>query len=91
MAPHLGLDEQGVALSALACGKSAGQIYDLLAKRRVAKEVHMVNIIVVRRFLRGKTHKRGRVETRGRKGLLTRRGAGIFMQEDEPLAAEPFR
>ena len=33
----------------------------------------MVNITVLRRFLRGKTHKRSRVETRGRKRTLSRR------------------
>ena len=33
----------------------------------------MVNITVVRRFLKGKTHKRGATETRGRKRTFTRR------------------
>ena len=33
----------------------------------------MVNITVVRRFLKGKTHKRGVKETRGRKRIYSRR------------------
>ena len=60
-------------LLAFASGKSACQIYDVLAKRRGAKGVDMLNSTAVRRFLRGHSHKRGKVETRGRKRSLSRR------------------
>ena len=73
MAPHLTLAEQDVALSALAGGKTPIEIHSILAKRRAAKKIEMMNLTAVRRFLRGKTHKRGKVETRGRKRALTRR------------------
>ena len=73
MAPHLSLAEQDLALTGLATGKTASQIFDMVAKKRAARGVAMVNITVIRRFLRGRTHRRGKVETRGRKRTLTRR------------------
>ncbi len=60
-------------LTALMQGKSTRTIFEMVEKRRGAKGVDMVNVTVVRRFLNGKTHKRGKVETRGRKQKLTRR------------------
>ena len=73
MAPHLSPAEQDFALSGLAAGKTAPQIFAMLAKKRVARGVDMVNITVIRRFLKGRTHRRGKVETRGRKRSFTRR------------------
>ena len=73
MAPHLSLAEQDLALSGLTAGKTASQIFAMVTKKRVARGVAMVNITVIRRFLRGRTHRRGKVETRGRKRSLTRR------------------
>ena len=73
MAPRLSLLEQDFAFAVSAKGKTVADIYEALYKRRAAKNVGMVKIIVARRFLRGKTHKRGRVEARGSKRSLTRR------------------
>jgi hypothetical protein len=73
MAPHLSLTEQDIALSALARGKAPVEIHELLRKRRSTKKIDMMNLTAVRRFLRGKTHKRGQVEARGRKRAVTRR------------------
>ena len=73
MAPHLSPAEQDFALSGLAARKTAPQIFAMLAKKRVARGVDMVNITVIRRFLKGRTHRRGKVETRGRKRSFTRR------------------
>ena len=73
MAPHLDAREQDAIFAAMVKKKSVAQIHDMLAKRRHHTGVSMVNITVVRRFVRGKTHHRGGVETRGRKRVLTRR------------------
>ena len=73
MAPRWSPAEQDLALSGLAAGKTASQIFAMVAKKRVARGVAMVNITVIRRFLRGRTHRRGKVETRGRKRSFTRR------------------
>ena len=73
MAPHLTPKEQDLILIAHAQGKTTPQIHALVEKLRTKKDVPMVNITVLRRFLRGKTHKRSRVETRGRKRTLSRR------------------
>ena len=73
MAPHLSPAEQDLALSGLAAGKTASQIYAMAAKKRVARGVAMVNITVIRRFLRSRTHRRGKVETQGRRRSFTRR------------------
>ena len=49
------------------------EIFELVQKRRVKSGTPMVNITVLRRFVRGRTHKRGKVESRGRKRSLSRR------------------
>ena len=67
MAPRWSPAEQDLALSGLAAGKTASQIFAMVAKKRIARGVAMVNITVIRRLLRGRTHRRGRVKTRGRK------------------------
>ena len=54
-------------------GKTASQVFVQLAKVRRSRGVDMVNITAVRRFMRGKSHRRGKVETRGRKRVFTRR------------------
>ena len=73
MAPHLTPVEQDILFAAHASGKSTTEAFLLLKKRRDREGAPMVNITVVRRFFRGKTHKRGRSETRGRKRTLSRR------------------
>ena len=73
MAPHLSLAEQDLALSSFTAGQTTSDIFASIAKKRAARSVDMVNITALRRFLRGRSHRRGKVETRGRKRTLTRR------------------
>lgn len=73
MAPHLSAVEQDRALQAMARKSTSLQIYDLLERARVRRGIQMVNLTVVRRFLKGATHKRGAKETRDRKRIYSRR------------------
>ena len=73
MAPHLSAEEQDLVFSACTSGKSAVEIWSILAKRRRARGVAMMNVTAIRRFVRGKTHRRGKVETRGRRRIFTRK------------------
>ena len=73
MAPHLAPAERDKVLAAHASGKTTPQIHALIQKLRDKQGVAMVNITVPRRYLRGVTHKRGKVESRGRKRAVTRR------------------
>ena len=73
MAPHLSPEEQDLLFASAASGKSAVEIWNVLAKKRRARGVDMMNVTAIRRFLRGKTHRRGMVETRGRKPIFTRK------------------
>ena len=52
MAPHLTPKEQDLILIAHAQGKTTPQIHALVEKLRTKKDVPMVNITVLRRFLR---------------------------------------
>ena len=47
------------------------EIHAKLAQAREKKEVEAPDLTVVRKFLKGQTHKRGAVETRGRHRLYT--------------------
>jgi len=73
MAPHLTLVEQSRALQASAKGQTPMAVFDTLEKARQRKGVAMVNLTVVRRFLKGSTHKPGKKEARGRKRIYSRR------------------
>ena len=64
MAPHLTADEQDRAIQAQARNATAAEVFDMLRRRRERSGIDMVNITVVRRFLKGKTHKHG-YERRG--------------------------
>ena len=66
MAPHLSPVEQDAMLKAKGKNKTPQQIFDIVQETRAKRSVEMVNITVVRRFLKGQTHKRGSKETRGR-------------------------
>ena len=57
----------------LAAGKSSTDIYNSISKGRTKQGVAMVNITAIRRYIRGSSHKRGSVETRGRKRAFSRR------------------
>ena len=73
MAPHLTLVEQSRALQASAKGQTPMAVFDTLEKARQREGVAMVNLTVVRRFLKGSTHKPGKKEARGRKRIYSRR------------------
>ena len=73
MAPRLTSAEQDRILVAQASRKTTAHIYDLLARQRQRRGEKMVHINVIRCFLRGRTHRRSKVETRGRKRSLSRR------------------
>ena len=73
MAPHLSPIEQDMVLKSFASGMVAPQIFKQIATRRRAKGVEMLNVTAIRRFLRGKSHRRSKVETRGRKRIFTRK------------------
>ena len=73
MAPHLTPDEQDYVVVALAAGKAAADFFNAIAKKRNGRRVEMVNITAIRRLMRGKSHRRGKLETRGRKRLFSRR------------------
>ena len=73
MAPHLSHAEQDLLFAAYASGKTPAEKFSVLQKRRLREGAPMVNITVVRRFLHGKTHKRGRPGAHGRKRSLSRR------------------
>ena len=66
MAPHLTPAEQDAIFSAKEAGKTVEQIWELVKKWRATAGTPMVNITVLRHFMRGRAHKRGKVETRGR-------------------------
>ena len=59
MAPHLSPVEQDAMLKAKGKNKTPQQIFDIVQETRAKRSVEMVNITVVRRFLKGQTHKRG--------------------------------
>jgi hypothetical protein len=54
-------------------GKPPVEIHASLRERRESADVAVPDLTAVRKFLKGKTHKRGKTETRGRKRTLTRR------------------
>ena len=66
MAPHLTPAEQDAIFSAEEAGKTVQQVWELKKKRCARAGTPMVNITVLRHFMRGRAHKRGKVETRGR-------------------------
>ena len=57
MAPHLTVAEQDLILTCASAKKTPREIYDILAARRAKASVQTVNVTVIRRFLRGQTHK----------------------------------
>ena len=73
MAPHLTHTEQDHVRELFAAGKSSTDIYNSISKGRTKQGVAMVNITAIRRYIRGHSHKRGSVETRGRKRAFSRR------------------
>ena len=62
-----------MVLKSLASGVIVTQTFKQVAARRRARGVEMVSLTAIRRFLRGKSHRRSKVETRGRKRVFTRK------------------
>lgn len=74
MAPHLTPAEQGRLLRwQQQDNLSPVAIHARLARERGRKGIAAPELTGVRKFLKGKTHKRGAVETRGRKRIHSRR------------------
>jgi len=72
MAPHVTKVEQDPILAMARRNKTTSDIFGTLEQRRRRQNVPMVNITVLRRFPRGKTHRLAAVERRGRKRVLSR-------------------
>lgn len=73
MAPHLTDQEIDAIFAQHRSGKTTGQVHAWLAARRGSRGLAAPNITNIRKVLRGRTYRRGRVETRGRKRKLSRR------------------
>ena len=69
MAPHLSASELDVVTSGVAKKKSAAEILKIIIKGR--KKVDAPKVWAIRRAMAGVTHKRGKVETRGRPRKMT--------------------
>ena len=54
MVPHLTASEQDLTTQAKGKGKQATDFFKIVQQKRIRRSVHMVNITVVRRFLKGK-------------------------------------
>ena len=71
MAPHLSPEELDVVADMISRQAEATTVHAALCKTRKRRGVAPPKIWAVRRAMRGRTHKRSRVETRGRKAALT--------------------
>ena len=73
MAPHLTRAEQDKLLSWKNANVSVPDMHSRLKKRRDRQDIATPDLTTVRKFLKGKTHRRGRVDKRGRKPIFSRR------------------
>ena len=71
MAPHLAGAELDLVTQAVAKGKEASEILALVVAGRRKSKTPPPKIWAIRRAMLGSTHKRGLVETRGRKNRLS--------------------
>ena len=60
-------------MKSVGMGKSPTEVFKAISSQRSRRGVEMVNITAVRRFIRGRPHRRGKVEARGRKRKFSRR------------------
>ena len=72
MAPHLTLAEQDAIVKWAAKHKNAPFIHAKITAARERRDIEPLDITVIGRFMRGQTHRRRAVETRGRKPSWTR-------------------
>ena len=73
--PHMSPTEQGEVLKWAREGKKSPFICSKIAASRRRRPVAPLDITNIRRFLRGKTHRRGAIETRVRKRSWSRANA----------------
>ena len=73
MAPHLTGQELDFVHSQSQLGKTPTAIHGLLAVQRARKGMATPDLTNVRKVIKGKTYKRGRTETRGRKLKFTKK------------------
>ena len=73
MAPHLSDAELALLRAWLTEGRRPSSIWQLLRERRLSAGVQPLGLTAVRKALKGKTHKKSGVETRGRKRKLSAR------------------
>jgi hypothetical protein len=71
MAPHLSPHELNVMHSKQAAGKTPREVHEWLVGFRSRKSMESPNLTNVRKALKGKSYRRGAVETRGRKAKLS--------------------
>ena len=72
MAPPLTAAEQDMLVAWNQGGMRTHEIRDELVRLRRARGLNAPDDTTIRRFLRGRTHKRGAIETRGRKRTWSR-------------------
>ena len=72
MAPHLTSAELDFIHEKKQAGLTPVQIHTRLAAQRANKKIETPHLTNIRRALKGKVYKRGRVETRGRQPTFTR-------------------
>ena len=72
MAPHLTKHEQDLIHELMGDGLAAGDIHGKLEALRERDGVECVHVSKIREFMRGRTYRRGIVETRGRKRSWSR-------------------
>ena len=72
MAPHLTSAELDFIHEKKQVGLTPVQIHTRLAAQRAKKKIETPHLTNIRRVLKGKVYKRGRVETRGRQPTFTR-------------------
>ena len=72
MAPHLTLAEQDAIVKWAAKHKKAPFIHSKITAARERRDIEPLDITVIGRCMRGQTHRRRAVETRGRKRSWTR-------------------
>lgn len=91
MAPQLTVMELDRVAKLQNKGKTPGEISNLLATTRTRQGLAGPNVSTVRRALKGSTHKRGRVETRGRKKKLTRLNVRTLNAKRKDLQKKAIR
>jgi hypothetical protein len=73
MAPHLTRVEQDKLLSWKNANVTVIDMHGRLEKRRERQGIDAPDLTTVRKFLKGKTHRRGRVDKRGQTPIFSRR------------------